>query len=207
MSHEQDNDQKVSVVLASGSATRASVLREAGVSFSIHAAAIDETVVKNSMRASDQSALETAQALADLKASQVSSNYPNALAIGGDQILACGPHWLDKPKNLVGAREQLLLLRGQEHQLLTAVSAARAGKIIWQFCATSELVMRDFSDDFLDNYLESEKSNVCKSVGGYRLEGPGIQLFSRIGGVYFDILGLPLVPLLNFLRQQGVIQE
>jgi len=206
MSQKKENDQKVSVVLASGSATRASVLREAGVSFSIHAAAIDEAAVKTSMRASDRSALDTAQALADLKASQVSSKYPEALVIGGDQILACGSHWLDKPKNLTGAREQLLLLRGREHRLLTAVSAARAGNVVWRFCVTSELVMRDFSDDFLDNYLESEKSNVCKSVGGYRLEGPGIQLFSRIGGVYFDILGLPLVSLLNFFRQEGVIQ-
>ena len=207
MSYEKENDQKVSVVLASGSATRAAVLREAGVSFSIHPAAIDEAVVKNSMRASNRSALDTAQALADLKASEVSSNYLKDLVIGGDQILACGSRWLDKPKNLIGAREQLLLLRGRKHELLTAVSAARAGKVIWRFCTTSELVMRDFSDDFLDNYLEWEKNNVCKSVGGYRLEGPGIQLFSRIGGVYFDILGLPLVSLLNFLRQQGVIQE
>ena len=207
MSHAKKNDEKISVVLASGSATRASVLREAGVSFSIHGATIDEAVVKNSMRASDRSALDTAQALSDLKASQVSSNYPEALVVGGDQILACGADWLDKPKNLTGAREQLLLLRGREHQLLTAVSVARAGAVIWRFCACSELVMRNFSDDFLEKYLESEKGNVCKSVGGYRLEGPGIQLFSHIGGVYFDILGLPLISLLNFLRQQGAIQE
>ena len=207
MSQKKANDQKVSIVLASGSATRAAVLQQAGVSFSIHAAAIDEAVVKNTMRASDRSASDTAQALADIKASEVSSSYPKALVIGGDQLLTCGSHWLDKPRNLSGAREQLLLLRGQEHQLLTAVSVARAGKVIWRFCAISELVMRDFSDDFLDKYLEAEKSHVCKSVGGYRLEGLGIQLFSGIGGVYFDILGLPLVQLLNFLRLQGVIQE
>ena len=207
MSHEKLNNQKASVVLASGSATRATVLREAGVAFSIHAAATDEAAVKNSMRASNRSALETAQALADLKASEVSSGYPTALVIGGDQMLACGSQWFDKPKNVLGAREQLLLLRGREHQLLTAVSVARGGEVIWQYSVTSELVMRDFSDDFLNNYLEAEKSDVCNSVGGYRLEGPGIQLFSRVAGAYFDILGLPLVPLLSFLRQQGVIQE
>ena len=202
-----DCDQKWLVVLASGSATRANVLREAGIGFSIHAAEIDEDAIKNSMRAENRSALDTAQALSDLKASQVSLNYPEALVIGSDQVLARDEAWLDKPKNLLRAREQLLSLRGRNHQLLTAVSVARRGAVIWRDCATSELVMRNFSDEFLDRYLESEKNDVCDSVGGYRLEGRGIQLFSRVDGVYFDILGLPLVSLLNFLREHGAIEQ
>ena len=202
-----DYHQKWPVVLASASATRASVLRQAGVDFSIHAAEINEEAVKNSMRVANRSALDTAQALSDLKASQVSVSYPEALVIGSDQMLARDEAWLDKPKNLLRAREQLLSLRGRNHQLLTAVSVARGGAVIWRDCATSELVMRNFSDEFLDRYLESEKNDVCDSVGGYRLEGRGIQLFSRVDGVYFDILGLPLVSLLNFLREHGAIEQ
>jgi len=134
-------------------------------------------------------------------------SYSEALVIGSDQMLARDEAWLDKPKNLLRAREQLLSLRGRNHQLLTAVSVARGGAVIWRDCATSELVMRNFSDEFLDRYLESEKNDVCDSVGGYRLEGRGIQLFSRVDGVYFDILGLPLVSLLNFLREHGAIEQ
>ena len=202
-----DCDQKWLVVLASGSATRANVLREAGIGFSIHAAEIDEDAIKNSMRAANRSALDAAQALSDLKASQVSLSYPEALVIGSDQVLVRDEAWLDKPKNLVRAREQLLSLRGRNHHLFTAVSVARGGVVIWRHCATSELVMRNFSDEFLDRYLELEKKDVCDSVGGYRLEGRGIQLFSRVDGVYFDILGLPLVSLLNFLREYGAIEQ
>ena len=202
-----DYRQKVPVVLASASATRAAILKGAGVGFSIHAAQIDEDSVKHSMHSANRSALDTAQALSDLKSSQVSLGYPEALVIGGDQMLVCGDTWLDKPSNLALAREQLCLLRGRDHELLTAVSVARGGTVIWRFSVISELVMRRFSDEFLDRYVESEKEQVCNAVGGYRLEGLGVQLFSRINGEYYDILGMPLMALLSFLREHGAVEE
>ena len=202
-----DYRQKLPVVLASASATRAAVLKGAGVGFSIHAAQIDEDSVKHSMHSANRSALDTAQALSDLKASQVSLGYPEALVIGGDQMLVCSDTWFDKPRDLATAREQLCLLRGRAHELLTAISVARGGAVIWRFSVTSELVMRCFSDEFLDSYVELEREHACNSVGGYRLEGLGVQLFSKINGEYYDILGMPLISLLNFLREHGAIEE
>ncbi|PPR16306.1 MAG: Septum formation protein Maf [Alphaproteobacteria bacterium MarineAlpha9_Bin7] len=202
-----DYRQKLPVVLASASATRAAVLKGAGVGFSIHAAQIDEDSVKHSMHSANRSALDTAQALSDLKASQVSLGYPEALVIGGDQMLVCSDTWFDKPRDLATAREQLCLLRGRAHELLTAISVARGGAVIWRFSVTSELVMRCFSDEFLDRYVESEREHACNSIGGYRLEGLGVQLFSKINGEYYDILGMPLISLLNFLREHGAIEE
>ena len=202
-----DYRQKLPVVLASESATRAAVLKGAGVGFSIHAAQIDEDSVKHSMHSANRSALDTAQVLSDLKASQVSLGYPEALVIGGDQMLVCGDTWFDKPRDLATVREQLCLLRGRAHELLTAISVARGGAVIWRFSVTSELVMRCFSDEFLDRYVESEREHACNSIGGYRLEGLGVQLFSKINGEYYDILGMPLISLLNFLREHGAIGE
>ena len=131
-----DYRQKLPIVLASASATRAAVLKGAGVGFSIHAAQIDEDSVKHSMHSANRSALDTAQALSDLKASQVSLGYPEALVIGGDQMLVCGDTWFDKPRDLATAREQLCLLRGRAHELLTAISVARGGAVIWRFSVT-----------------------------------------------------------------------
>lgn len=202
-----DYRQRPPVVLASASATRAAILKGAGIGFSIHAAQIDEDSVKHSMHSANRSALDTAQALSDLKASQVSLGYPEALVIGGDQMLVCGDTWFDKPRDLATVREQLCLLRGRAHELLTAISVARGGAVIWRFSVTSELVMRCFSDEFLDRYVESEREHACNSIGGYRLEGLGVQLFSKINGEYYDILGMPLISLLNFLREHGAIEE
>ena len=202
-----DYRQKLPVVLASASPTRAAVLKGARVGFSIHAAQIDEDSVKHSMYSANRSALDTAQALSDLKASQVSLGYPEALVIGGDQMLVCGDTWFDKPCDLAMVREQLCLLRGRAHELLTAISVARGGAVIWRFSVTSELVMRCFSDEFLDRYVESEREHACNSIGGYRLEGLGVQLFSKINGEYYDILGMPLISLLKFLREHGAIEE
>ena len=202
-----DYRQKLPIVLASASATRAAVLKGAGVGFSIHAAQIDEDSVKHSMHSANRSALDTAQALSDLKASQVSLGDPEALVIGGDQMLVCSDTWFDKPRDLATVREQLCLLRGRAHELLTAISVARGGAVIWRFSVTSELVMRCFSDEFLDRYVESEREHACNSIGGYRLEGLGVQLFSKINGEYYDILGMPLISLLNFLREHGAIEE
>ena len=202
-----DNCNKMSVILASRSATRADLLTRAGVRFSIQPSIIDEATIKNSMRSENRTPSETAQVLSDLKASSVSEKHPTALVIGSDQMLALNEVCLDKPTDLINARQQLVLLRGQTHHLLSAVSVARQGSVIWRFCADSELTMRDFSNQFLEHYLQSERARICESVGGYKLEGLGIQLFSSIDGMYFDILGLPLVALLDFLRKKGVVAE
>ena len=205
LTHEKR--EKMSVILASRSATRADLLTRAGVPFSVQPSMVDEPRIKKSMRLEKRTPSETAQVLSDLKASSVSETHPTALVIGSDQMLALNEIWLDKPTDLIKARQQLILLRGQTHHLLSAVSVACDGSIIWRFCADSELTMRNFSDQFLDHYLESESAGICESVGGYKLEGLGIQLLSSIDGIYFDILGLPLIELLEFLRAKGVVLE
>ena len=201
------NCDKMSVILASRSAARADLLTRAGVRFSVQPSTVDEATIKKSMRLEKRAPSETAQVLSDLKASSVSEKHPTALVIGSDQMLVLNEIWLDKPTDLIKARQQLVLLRGQTHHLLSAVSVARQGSVIWRFCADSELTMRDFSNQFLEHYLQSERERICESVGGYKLEGLGIQLFSSIDGMYFDILGLPLVALLDFLRKKGVVAE
>jgi len=128
---------------------------------------------------------------------------PGALVIGADQLLASGAAWLDKPRDLGDAREQLLRLRGRTHILATAVCAARDGVPVWRATSAPELTMRRFSREFLDAYLVAEGAALLFSVGAYRLEGRGVQLFSRISGDYFSILGLPLIELLGFLRDSG----
>ena len=135
----------------------------------------------------------------------MSRRHPDALVIGADQLLASGAEWFDKPRDLGEAREQLLRLRGHAHILATAVCAAEAGVPVWRATSVPELTMRRFSEEFLDAYLVAEGEALLGSVGAYRLEGSGVQLFSRIGGDYFAILGLPLVELLGFLRDRGLL--
>jgi septum formation protein len=135
----------------------------------------------------------------------VSRRHPESLVIGGDQLLAAGAEWLDKPGNLGKAREQLLSLRGHTHILATAVCAAQAGVPVWRATSVPELTMRRFSEEFLDAYIAAEGDVLLGSVGAYRLEGRGVQLFSRISGDYFAILGLPLTELLGFLRERGLL--
>jgi septum formation protein len=143
--------------------------------------------------------------LATEKACAVSRRDPEALVIGADQLLACGTEWLDKPRDLGEARHQLLGLRGRTHVLATAVCAAREGVPIWHATSAPELTMRHFTEEFLDAYLAAEGEALLSSVGAYRLEGRGVQLFSRISGDYFAILGLPLIELLGFLRERGLL--
>ena len=148
-----------------------------------------------------------AMALAEAKALTVAARHPDALVIGADQILNCGGIWLDKPRGRAEAREQLVMLRGQSHELTTAVCVARGANVIWHDLQRPRLVMRQFSDGFLDSYVAALGRDDLAAVGAYRLEGPGIQLFQRIDGDYFAILGLPLVPLLEFLRGQGELPQ
>jgi septum formation protein len=193
------------LILASASAARAALLRAAAIEFAIVPAEIDEASIKKAARDAGKSALDAASALATAKACAVSRCYLEAFVIGGDQILALGANWFDKPRNMAEARAQLGILRGRRHTLATAVCVARRGALLWQAASGPELTMRRYSDDFLDAYLMAEGEAVLESVGAYRLEGRGAQLFERISGDYFAILGLPLLELLGFLRGRGIV--
>ncbi len=193
------------LVLASQSAARAALLQGAGLKFEARPARVDEAAVKQACRAEGANAAEAALTLAALKAQRV--HDPEALVIGADQILTCGDAWFDKPDSLDGARTQLRALRGQPHCLHTAVVCMRGGREVWRHVASPRLRMRGFSDAFLEQYLLAEGDAVLCSVGAYRLEGLGVHLFDEVGGEHAAILGLPLLPLLGFLRQHGVIME
>jgi len=181
------------------------VLAGAGLRFTVRPAAIDEAAVKRAARSEGLDASAAALRLADAKAAEIARQEPRALVIGADQILACDGTWYDKPEDLAAARRQLLALRGRTHELATAVVCRAGAQLLWQHAALPRLAMRAFSEAFLDAYLAAEGERVLGSVGAYRLEGPGVQLFARVEGDHATILGLPLLPLLEFLRSAGVI--
>ena len=193
------------VVLASASAARADVLREAGVAFTVEPAAIDEVGQTASMIAEGADGAAVAAALADRKARQVANRHPGALVVGADQVLACEGRLFGKPNTLAQARADLCALRGRTHELLSAVCVVRDGASLWRHLSRARLHMRSFSDAFLDRHLEASGASALASVGAYQIEGVGAQLFSRIEGDHFAILGLPLLPLLEFLRGQGIV--
>lgn len=193
------------LILASASAARQALLRQAGLVFDVEAAAIDEAGVKQAAQAEGAGATDTALLLAELKAQRVSRRHPEAMVIGCDQLLVCGERWFDKPPDLQTAREHLRVLRGHTHTLATAVVCQRAGQPLWHDVSRQHLTMRLFDDAFLDDYIATEAAALTHTVGAYRFEGPGIQLFDRIEGDHAAILGLPLLPLLGFLRQHRIL--
>jgi septum formation protein len=196
------------LLLASGSAIRAQMLRQAGLEFRVETAAIDESEIKLSLRADQVPVERVAETLAETKASRVAARYDaTALVIGADQMLDIDGTWLDKPANLAEARRQLCELRGRSHRLISSVVLIKGGTRIWHHTAEAYLRMRPFSDTFLDQYLATTAPDILHSVGCYQLEGLGVQLFDRIDGDFFTILGLPLLPLLNQLRQIGHLQD
>ena len=201
------SNPRPAVVLASASAARAGLLQRAGVNFAVDAAAVDEDEIKRSLAGEGADSGHAAGVLAEIKASRVSRRHPEALIIGADQILDCGGVWFDKPGDLAAARRDLLALRGREHTLATAVCVVSDGAALWRHGCRARLVMREFSTRFLDSYLESAGEAVLVSAGAYQLEDIGGQLFSQVDGDYFSILGLPLLPLLGFLRGHGVVEE
>ena len=193
------------LVLASASASRRALLQAAGLRFAAQAAAVDEAAAKQGAREAGASAADTALLLAEMKAQRIARREPDALVIGCDQLLVCGERWFDKPADRAEARAHLCALRGRTHELVTAVLCLRAGRRIWHHVARPRLTMRDFTDDFLDAYLAAEGDAVTTTVGAYRLEGLGVHLFDAVEGEHAAILGLPLLPLLGFLRQHRVL--
>jgi septum formation protein len=191
------------VVLASASRARRALLESAGVELSVDPAAVDEAAVKTALAAEGAPPAAIAEALAELKARQVFSRHGARLVIGADQILECDGRCYDKPESLAAAGAQLRALRGRRHRLISSVVALRAGERLWHHSEEAVLTMRDFSDAFLDDYLGTAGASALESVGAYQLEGRGAQLFNRVEGDYFTILGLPLLALLDFLRAQG----
>lgn len=193
------------LILASASAARQALLAQAGLAFEVAAAAVDEGAIKESARAEGLAPAEAATLLADAKAARIAHRHPDAVVIGADQLLVCGDAWFDKPADPQAARAQLMALRGRAHELVTAVVVWRDGARAWHHVAVPRLVMRDFSDAFLDRYLADEAAHVTQSVGAYRLEGPGVQLMREVRGEHAAVLGLPLLPLLAHLRESGAI--
>ena len=193
------------VVLASTSRTRAAILTGAGVAHQTVGSGVDEDEAKDRLLASSAGPREIAEHLAEAKALKVSFEWSEALVIGADQTLDLDGELYDKTETLADAGLRLRALRGRAHLLHSAVVVARNGVAIWRAIESPHLQMRAFSDDFLDEYLARNGEAILSSVGCYELEGEGAQLFDRIDGDYFAILGLPLLPLLGFLRREGAI--
>lgn len=192
------------IILASKSAARRAVLTGAGVPFEVSVAGVDEDAVKTAMLAEGASPRDVADALAELKAIRVSRSKPG-FVIGSDQTLEFEGKLFDKAESVEAAAERLKTMRGKPHKLHSAVVVAKDGAPIWREIVSATLTMRDFSDEFLASYLELEGKEALGSVGCYRLEGPGAQLFSKIEGDYFAILGLPLMGLLDLFRRHGAL--
>ena len=199
------------VILASGSAARRQMLAAAGLSFDVIPSEVDEGALRYELDVEllihDGFPQQVAQVLAEAKAVDVSRRHPGALVIGADQVLrlAGSNGVFTKPCSRTAARTQLRQLSGKTHLLHSAVVLALDGKVVWHELASSAMTMRDVSDAFIDDYLTRASDTVCTSVGAYQLEGLGIQLFEKIEGDYFTILGLPLLPLLAELRRLKVI--
>lgn len=189
------------LVLGSASQARRKILSDAGLKFEVMTPLIDEDQLKKDLRARHYPVSKLALELAQAKALSLSQSLADQLIIGADQILVHDGRQCDKPADLDAARQMLMKLRGDTHELICAVCVACQNNILWSYEARARLTMRDFSDRFLDHYLMVAGEGICASVGAYQIESLGAHLFSDIQGDYFTILGLPLLPLLSFLRQ------
>ncbi len=192
------------VVLASASAVRARLLVAAGIVFTQQPASVDEGEIKDALKSEGASASEAADALAELKAQHVSRQHPEAFVIGADQILECDGVWFDKPHDRTNAAVSLKTLAGRTHDLVASVCVVRGGAVLWRHSDRATLRVRALDDGFIERYLDAAGQAALDSVGAYQLEGLGANLFTRIDGDYFTILGLPLLPLLDFLRGRQV---
>ncbi|MBI2256175.1 MAG: Maf-like protein [Proteobacteria bacterium] len=196
---------KAALILASGSSARAKMLRDAGVALEIEKPAVDEDELKASYRADGADVIDTAIALAEMKALAVSRKHSGRYVLGADQMLECEGIWFDKPADVAAARAQLKALRGRRHHLVSAAVLVKDGERLWHHVDRAELTMRDLSDEFLEWYLALAGEAVTSSVGAYHLEGLGAQLMTRVRGDFFTVLGLPLLPVLAILRTHGML--
>nr|WP_233341679.1 Maf family protein [Robiginitomaculum antarcticum] len=193
-----------SITLASGSVIRRRILNDAGVTFEVITKPVDEAAIKTAMLAEGARLRDIADALAEAKSVRVSRNQ-DGLVIGADQIMVFEDRLYDKPQTLDEARARLLALRGKTHYLIGAAVISENGSAVWRHISKTKLTMRDFSDSFLDGYLEAGGEDLLTSVGAYKFEGLGAQLFSAVDGDFFSILGLSLLPVLDYLRIRGAI--
>jgi nucleoside triphosphate pyrophosphatase len=193
------------LILGSASPHRRRLLQAAGLAFDVVPAPIDEAAIKQVLAAEGRDGCGVASQLAAAKAQAVSASFPDAIVIGADQVLECEGRLFDKPGQLANARRQLQRLRGRAHHLHTAVALADQRGIVWQHCETASLLMRPFSDAFLEDYLSAAGETIWSTVGAYEIEGIGIQLFASVSGDASSIIGLPMLPLLTELRARGMI--
>jgi len=194
------------LIIASQSSARRDMLQNAGLDIECHPARIDEPAIKASLLAQNALPRDIADALAEMKARRVAGKFPDRLVLGADQILVHKGKIFDKPTSLEEAKSQLLTLRGQPHLLFSAVVIYDQGAPVWRHIGRAELTMRDFSAAFLDRYIAQMGDDLFTTVGGYKLETLGSQLFLSVKGDYFSVLGLPLLEVLAFLRGKGICQ-
>lgn len=195
----------MNIILASKSPFRATLLKNAGIAFTAQSADIDERAVEAPLYDSGASPEDVALVLAEAKALDVSERNPDALVIGSDQTLSLGDEILHKPENMEAARRQLLRLSGQTHHLNSAVVLARNGQTVWRHVSVARMTMRNLDPAFIGRHLARVGEMALQSVGAYQYEGEGVQLFEKVDGDYFTIVGLPLLPLLADLRREGAI--
>jgi len=196
----------MALVLASGSRIRAELMKNAGLTIDVDPADVDERAVEAPLLEAGFPPEDLASVLAEAKANEVSARRPDDLVIGADQILAFEGERRTKPEDMKAARRQLLAFSGKTHELLSAVVISKGGEAIWRHVSTARLTMRPLTPAFIGHYLAKAGDDVLSSVGAYQLESLGVQLFDKIDGDYFTILGLPMLPLLAQLRELKVLE-
>lgn len=196
-----------SVILASSSTARKSLLQNAGVEFEVLAARVDEEAIRDALVFDGASPTDLADALAEMKARKISEKRPDDLVIGCDQVIDFEGRIISKSGTPDHLKQQLKEMRGKRHDLLSAVVIYEGGKPVWRHVGKARLTMRDLSDSYLEDYLDRNWQDVRHAAGGYMLEGEGVRLFSNVSGDYFTVLGLPLIEVLSFLSQRGVIAK
>jgi septum formation protein len=193
------------LILASQSASRRAMLDAAGVTYAVQPAGVDERPLKDALLGQGVKPRDIADALAELKAARVSQQQSDALVIGSDSVVAIDDRLFDKPVSRDQAADHLRLFSGQEMQLVSAVVVAEGGRPVWRHVETARMRVRALSPDFIEHYLNAEWPAIAGCVGCFRIEGPGVQLFDAIKGDHFTILGMPLLPLLGYLRLRGAV--